>query len=667
MFIRFSFVISFLSFHFFQASVQGVPQLLRDDCHNKTILDFIVNENLSPTINFDNNGSNFNILANLLAAGNNEGVLNVSAPGGITFFAPNDDAIVHTTQDLGFEGRDEYKAYEFLISYLSKIYENPIEYIFSMPLYHIVTPGMNSTKIMEKTSFATWDSRLLLERIGLRLVDQNPELPDAELVPEMLNICTLNGYIHVVDRVLFAGPLAQPEEPSKTQEEEEPSLEPSEQPLYSPEEEGLIAVEDALLPTAQSELHEYEDTASKEQLPISSPSHSADVGPVDKSKTTSGQSSAPSRLPLPSIEIPYSNGSTETHSSEFYDNREPTPQSSPILTLEESANFTPLPHETINYQGSLAPLDESMNPLPSPLLSWEEPVPSSYIPERTIQPSNLPIPQETHSSISESSNPFEPDPSTLDLFPFPHGSGPNYEERSTFPLQSFDSNAGPILTSPESTDTIEIDLPEGSPERSVALDSEASPNPQELSEVSGVSNTDSCFPRNAIVHLSIGKDIEVQDLQAGHRVLSCESKSSVIYMFSHRTPSGLHMFLRIESVDNHTIELSPEHYIYANGRLVDAQNVNVGDRLRTLDGPSKVFKISKVHRPGLYAPHTLHGDIVVGRIVASTYTNALPYWVAHPALEILRLPVRLGMTKEPIGSLLYNGCPKWRAIRKWLF
>lgn len=164
-----------------------------------------------------------------------------------------------------------------------------------------------------------------------------------------------------------------------------------------------------------------------------------------------------------------------------------------------------------------------------------------------------------------------------------------------------------------------------------------------------------CFPGSAILHLEDGTDVSLSQLAAGHVVRASETQSSMVYLFTHRKHDGIFDFVRIVTEGDHEINLTKGHYIYANGKLRAAGSVKVGDTLRTLDGSSKVRSVRASRDYGLFAPHTLHGDIVVNRIVASTYTTAVNPTIAHVMLWPLRAMTHIGITKEPLGSLLYEG------------
>lgn len=165
-----------------------------------------------------------------------------------------------------------------------------------------------------------------------------------------------------------------------------------------------------------------------------------------------------------------------------------------------------------------------------------------------------------------------------------------------------------------------------------------------------------CFPAEATVQTESGKVIPMRFLNAGDKVVVAEHNvSSAVYLFTHRQSDSLHTFVQIGCARGNSITLSESHYIYANGSRTAASNVRLDDVLRTVHGDSPVTSIQKVAMEGLYAPHTLHGDIAVGGIIASTYTALLNADVAHAALAPVRAAARSGISKEPLGDLLYRG------------
>lgn len=95
--------------------------------------------------------------------------------------------------------------------------------------------------------------------------------------------------------------------------------------------------------------------------------------------------------------------------------------------------------------------------------------------------------------------------------------------------------------------------------------------------------------------------------------------------------------VRLFTADGSTVAATPGHYLYANGRLTAAAAVAVGDTLSTDAGTAtRVVRITRGTGTGLYNPHTLHGDMLVDGLRASTYTTAVQPVVAAALLAPLR-------------------------------
>lgn len=203
--------------------------------------------------------------------------------------------------------------------------------------------------------------------------------------------------------------------------------------------------------------------------------------------------------------------------------------------------------------------------------------------------------------------------------------------------------------------------PQASPPNSESGTATAIPYTTEPSEPSDISdrrrNTKQCFPASAVVHTVNGNDISIRNLMAGDavRVSAISDELSQVYLFTHKIENGLYEFLRISTSGGHSITLTANHYIYANGKLKAASLVGIGDKLQTIDGNATVVTIEQVKDYGLFAPHTVHGDIVINRVVTSTYTQAVHPRLAHTILAPVRFLVRAGIFVEPFGSLLYRG------------
>lgn len=166
-----------------------------------------------------------------------------------------------------------------------------------------------------------------------------------------------------------------------------------------------------------------------------------------------------------------------------------------------------------------------------------------------------------------------------------------------------------------------------------------------------------CFPASATVHTANGR-IRMRDLQAGTSIRVSEHTTALhsrVFLFSHRRTTGKYTFVKLTTQSGHSITLSHMHYLYSNNKLTAAGAVSIGDKLRTVSGTSRVVEINDVVEHGVIAPHTVHGDILVDGIVASSYTQAVHPRIAQIILAPIRAVVRLGLSREPLGRLLYDG------------
>jgi hypothetical protein len=155
-----------------------------------------------------------------------------------------------------------------------------------------------------------------------------------------------------------------------------------------------------------------------------------------------------------------------------------------------------------------------------------------------------------------------------------------------------------------------------------------------------------CFPGNAVAELKSGYSRRLDRLLVGDQVKVAQNTFSDVFMFTHKVSEATSEFVRIRLASNHTIRLTPGHFIYANGDAIPAGFVKVGDELTLGTGAkSAVISISTAVETGLYNPQTLHGDIVVDGVVSSTYTTAFSPTLGHATLSPLRLLyLALGVT-----------------------
>ncbi len=122
-------------------------------------------------------------------------------------------------------------------------------------------------------------------------------------------------------------------------------------------------------------------------------------------------------------------------------------------------------------------------------------------------------------------------------------------------------------------------------------------------------------------------------LGANDRVLVGDNTYSEVYAFGHKDNTAVSTFVSIGTSANQTITLSPNHYIYANSKLVAASAVVLGDVLIAAAGSEvTVVAVSQERSTGLFNLHTLQGDIVVSGAKASSYTAVVDRTLAHSLL-----------------------------------
>jgi hypothetical protein len=153
-----------------------------------------------------------------------------------------------------------------------------------------------------------------------------------------------------------------------------------------------------------------------------------------------------------------------------------------------------------------------------------------------------------------------------------------------------------------------------------------------------------CFPSSATVQTCDGKEIKMSELKIGETIqTSLTAEFSEVYLFTHALATAEATFIRLTLESGLQLELTPCHYLYVNGSILPAEEVQRGDTLETVNSPTdQVVNIAWVAAQGLFNPHTLTGDIVVNGVRTSTYTKAMPVKLAHAILEPVRFLYSIG-------------------------
>lgn len=155
-----------------------------------------------------------------------------------------------------------------------------------------------------------------------------------------------------------------------------------------------------------------------------------------------------------------------------------------------------------------------------------------------------------------------------------------------------------------------------------------------------------CFPGDATVRNVGGEVITMEQLALNEKIAIGNGKHSDIYFFGHRDSEEDTEFIKLSHNAQHQkpLKLSASHYLYVNGLLRTAGSVVVGDVLRGENGNDDliVMDVEKVEGKGVYAPTSLHGDLLVDGVIVSSYTDAIHPTTAHRLLHPLRLLYRAG-------------------------
>lgn len=205
-----------------------------------------------------------------------------------------------------------------------------------------------------------------------------------------------------------------------------------------------------------------------------------------------------------------------------------------------------------------------------------------------------------------------------------------------------ESGSGIIIEAPD--ESVSAQGEDGSDEQKTSAPStSASLSADQSSDREVSTDEPACFPGDGVVQYADGTTRSMKDVAVGDIVRVGPSSFSPVFMFTHRLPDGNRWFLRISTSTGEVIELTSGHYLYINGALDAAKHAKVGDLLLRANGEvTEIQAIASTRRPGLYNPQTISGDIVVGNLLVSTYTMAVPAPLAHALLSPLRVLAQAG-------------------------
>lgn len=146
-----------------------------------------------------------------------------------------------------------------------------------------------------------------------------------------------------------------------------------------------------------------------------------------------------------------------------------------------------------------------------------------------------------------------------------------------------------------------------------------------------------CFSANATVELIDGSVKPLSAVRIGDHVKVADGAFSEVFMFTHKMSRTSSDFVILKTSSDTELHLTSGHHVYINGVLAAAGAVRVGDAFESASGAPLIVKsIGSTKMDSLYKPQTLHGDIVVNGVRASTFTSAVNPGVAHALLAPFR-------------------------------
>jgi serralysin len=179
------------------------------DHHDMTIWDILLKRS-GGTDAMDHNRYDYDILVKLLITANlDEKASDENAE--LTVFAPNDGAFFTFAKNSGYEkGYHEDEIYDFLLEAYSTL-GDPIEFLISGTLYHMVDGVLTSDAIRQRAStrrpmFTLLKGATILPKKSGRFIylgDEDPTHTDSRVIRPH-NLKAKNGIVHTVNRILLS-------------------------------------------------------------------------------------------------------------------------------------------------------------------------------------------------------------------------------------------------------------------------------------------------------------------------------------------------------------------------------------------------------------------------------------------------------------------------------
>jgi len=149
--------------------------------------------------------------------------------------------------------------------------------------------------------------------------------------------------------------------------------------------------------------------------------------------------------------------------------------------------------------------------------------------------------------------------------------------------------------------------------------------------------TTNCHPADSVVRVQHPCDAgmcvsprRMDELKIGDLAEYDYGKFEPIIAFAHKTNAMNHYFRLIGG--SNTLDISPKHYLYANGQEILPSNIKVGD---TLSDGTQVSRIEHVYKKGAYHPHTASWTLIVNNLKTSQNTFVMKNEHLNDALQYI--------------------------------